>query len=147
MQSQYSPSPTDIHISAKDGKTDFEFNEYAKVSFIPFIAELCAMAGVTDNDKKEIRTLAEFIMAQFSEVDCRAAFTFVEKLNTRLSVSSDRVLVRVLPLCGAPQRVVPAALCPRSLYLCHYSLSGGHPGERWMHDSMRKEAVLVQYVG
>lgn len=67
-------------------------------------------AGVMDNQKTEIPTLAKFLTAQTSYVDCRAAFVSAGIPDTCFNFDSDGVLVRVSPLFGASQRIVPTSL-------------------------------------
>lgn len=42
---------------------DLGFIEKPKSKFLPFILKVCTIAGVTDNKKAEIQTLAVFITA------------------------------------------------------------------------------------
>lgn len=68
------------------------------------------MAGIMDNEKAEMSTLAELILAQSTNADCLSVFASVRKLNTRFIVDSHTVLVLVSTLHGASQRVVPASI-------------------------------------
>lgn len=43
--------------------TDFKIIDELKGSFVPFIREVCMNPGITDINKEEIPTLAEFISA------------------------------------------------------------------------------------
>lgn len=105
--------------------TNPEFVEEREGPFILFIPELHMIPGITDDQKSEIPMLPEFITAQASDMDCQQAFTSVENPNTRSNDDSERVLVRVLPLDDASQRVMSAFLRPRSSHTCHYSLLAG----------------------
>lgn len=88
--------------------------------------------------RAEVTTLAEFITARFTDVDCRVVFTSFSELNARFNVDSDVVLVRFFSLEGAPQQVVLTSLRPRFLHPSHYSFSAGYAYERLMCDSVRK---------
>lgn len=56
---------------------DFEFIEKRKDPFVTFIPELCIKAGITDNNKAKIPTLAELISAQLTDADFRPALVSV----------------------------------------------------------------------
>lgn len=90
--------------------------------FVPLIAKLYMLAGITDSKMVEIPTLSELITTQYTDSNCRAAFASAGKPDTRFSVDGDRMLVRVLPLDGAFQRVMPVILRPRLLNLYYYSI-------------------------
>lgn len=81
----------------------------------------------------------EFIQNQARDHKCRQASMTVGKSNTRFSYTEDGVLVRVSPTYSALQKYVPTALDARFLRLCHYVLLAGYPGERQMHDKMRRD--------
>lgn len=83
------------------------------------------MAGITDNDKSEIKTLAKYISAQSTDTDNHFPFASVGKPNTCFNVGSDDTLIRVSYFDGASQLVVTTSLCPRLLHLCHCSPSAG----------------------
>lgn len=57
-----------------------------------------------------------------SDFDCRTAFASVRKLNNRLSLDSDCMLVYLLLLGGARGRIVPATLQACFLHLRQHSL-------------------------
>lgn len=78
--------------------TDLDFIEEPKCLIVAFISELCMMANITERENAEIKKLAEFMTAEASDEDCRAAFMSVGKSNARFNVEGDRVLVRVSPL-------------------------------------------------
>lgn len=73
--------------------TYFEFIEKSKVPFVPVSSEFFIMAGISDNDKAEIQTLADFLSAQSSDVDYRAPFVSIGKRNSRSNLDSDEMLV------------------------------------------------------
>lgn len=91
------------------GKIFFEFIEGPKGPCVYFIPKICMMASISDNEKADIPTLAEFITAQFTDADCYTASTTVENRNTFFNVNRDGVLVRVFPLDGESQQVVHAS--------------------------------------
>lgn len=88
----------------------FEFIQEPKGLFLPFTMEVCMIAGIMDSEKAEMKTLAEFITAQYSDEDYHTAFTCVKKWSTRFNVDRDEVLARVSPLHVGSQRVVPSFL-------------------------------------
>lgn len=118
---------------------DFEFIEDPRGSFVSYIPEFCTMEGITNNEQAKTPTLAELIMAQSSDVACRAVFTSIGKPNSRFNDDIDGVLVRVSHLHGVSKRVVPASLYPSFLHLSHCSLLTGRPVERRMYDPTRKK--------
>lgn len=87
----------------------------------------------------DIPDLREFITAQTADNEFRPAATTVAQPKTLFSYAVDGVLVSVSPVDGASQRYLPAVLRPHVLRLCHYLLMEGHPDERQMYDSMRRE--------
>lgn len=95
--------------------TELEFIEERKSLFVPFIQELCMKASILDNEKMEIPTLAELILAQCTDADYRSAFVSVGKRSTSRNVDSDGMLVQVSPSQGVSQRIVPTSQCPRFL--------------------------------
>lgn len=97
------------------------------------------MVDITGYEEGEIPTLAEFMFAESADADCRSAFAYDRKPNTRFNVDSDGVLVRVFSLIGASRRVVSAYLRPRFLHSRHYFFLASHSGERQIYDCMRKE--------
>lgn len=119
--------------------TNHEFNSELKAPLVPFMPEVYIMAGITDNKKVEILTLAEFITAQTSEAHCRAALTSVGKQNTHFNGDSDRGFVRASTLDSVSQRVVPASPRLFILHLGHYFLLAGYHGKRQMYNSKRKK--------
>lgn len=90
-------------MCANDGNTEPELIEERKGLFVPFIPVVSIMAGIADNYKEKVPTLAEFISVQSSDADFRSTFPSVEKQNTRFNIDSDRKLVRVSPLNGTSQ--------------------------------------------
>lgn len=68
------------------------------------------MAGITDIEKSEITTLADFISAQSIDKDCRSAFASVERPNTQFDENSDEVIGGIFPIEKVSQRVVSAFL-------------------------------------
>lgn len=62
-----------------------------KSAFCPFITELCLIVGIKDNDKAELPTLAEFILADSTDADCRSAFA--RKPYNHFNADSDGVFV------------------------------------------------------
>lgn len=78
--------------------TDLEFIEVPKGLYVPFIPEVCMLAGIEDNEKTELPMLPEFISAQSTDADCRSMFTSVGKPNMSFNVDTDGVLVRVSSL-------------------------------------------------
>lgn len=95
--------------------TDFGFIKEPKGPFVPFIPEVCIMAGIMDNEKVAILTIVEFIVAQSGDADSRVTLTSVRKLYTRSNVKDDGLLVQFRPSHGELQPVVPAYLRPRFL--------------------------------
>lgn len=109
---------------------DFKPIEEPQGPFVSFIPKFFMKAGVAENQQAEIPTLAEFVPAQATDSDRRAAFTSVEKRNTRFNADSDGVLFQVSALGGKSQRAVPTSLRPRFFHVFHYSFLTGQSGKR-----------------
>jgi RNase H-like domain found in reverse transcriptase/Reverse transcriptase (RNA-dependent DNA polymerase)/Integrase zinc binding domain/Integrase core domain/Chromo (CHRromatin Organisation MOdifier) domain/Retroviral aspartyl protease len=79
----------------------------------------------------------ELIHEQASDELCR---TLREKLPSKgLFDTDDRgLLIRIAPIDGVHQIVVPAALVPRLLHLEHYPRAVGHPGVTRMARTIRR---------
>lgn len=114
MKPQFSPNLKNISMCAQDGNKDLEFIEEPKGPFIHFIPEVSMMAGIENNNKTYIPTLAEFTSPQFNDADCSSVFASDGTPNTRFNVERDEVLVRVSILDDVTQWVVSGSLSPRS---------------------------------
>lgn len=68
-----------------------------KYAFLPFVTEVCMIAGITKNLKAEKPTLGEFNQAQSTDTVFRSAFLSVGKPNTGFNLDEEGVLVRVSP--------------------------------------------------
>lgn len=66
-----------LACALKTGTTDFQFIEEPEGVFVPFNSEDCVMAGITENDKAEIPTLAESISAQSTNTESCSALESV----------------------------------------------------------------------
>jgi Integrase zinc binding domain len=55
-----------------------------------------------------------------------------------IDVDEDGILVRIAPLDGSRQIVVPWSLRPRLLWLEHFPVVAGHPGVSKMYAAMRR---------
>lgn len=96
------------------------------------------MAAITDREKVEILTLAEFTIKHSSDVYFQAAFTSAKKHSTRFNVDTDEVLVRVSPVDDVSQRAVPTSLRCRLPQPSRYSLMASHHGKQGVYDSRIK---------
>lgn len=74
---------------------DLEFIEEPAGPFFLSNPGACMIADIKDNEKAKKRTLAELITAHARNRDNPAPFTSVRKLDTRLNVDSDGLLVVV----------------------------------------------------
>lgn len=92
------------------GRTELLVIDECKHYFVPPITEDFIMAGTTSKEKAEIPTLSKFIIAQCSDLDCRAAIVSEERAKPGFYVDSDGVMVRVSPLDGASQKIVPVSV-------------------------------------
>lgn len=108
--------------------TDFKFIEEPMIRIVPFIAEVCMIAGITDNDEVEVRIQAKFISAQSTDANRRSTFVSLGKPNTHFNVDNDGVLVRAFPLHGALQRAEAAFLLSCYFHNRHYTFLTGHSG-------------------
>lgn len=93
-------------------ESDFEVIEKSEGPFVLSISKACIEAVFMANDKTAIETRSEVITAQINDIDCLTAIVSVRKPNNRFSVEGNGVLLRVSPLIGASQQVVPVIFCP-----------------------------------
>ncbi len=80
-------------------------------------------------------TRAEFVDEQERDALCQELRT---SGGPQYDTDSSGVLVRISPLDGARQVVVPEALRPRVLRLAHYPVLAGHPGGCRMYHTLRR---------
>lgn len=80
-----------------------------KCCSIPFIPEVCVIAGIPDNKKAELRKFAGSITAQHTNTYYRTAFETVGKGNIYFSNNSDGMVVGVSSLLGTLQETMPAS--------------------------------------
>lgn len=113
-----------------------------KDTLFPFIAEVYTIASVKKIEKAKIPTPSKLLTVQSIDSDCRAVFASEGKPNTQFAVDSNGVLVRAFVLHDTSQGLVPASLRACYLHFCSCSLSSGHPGERCMYASMKKQLYL-----
>lgn len=69
--------------------TNYEFIKKLKGQFIPFIPDVCMTAGITQNKKVEIPTLAEFISEHSTDDDCHSLFAPMGKPSTVSTVRQE----------------------------------------------------------
>ena len=69
----------------------------------------------------------ELVMAQQEDKICRRYYEDSKTKYSLFETEADGLLVRVWPIDGARQKVVPTTLQARVLYLAHYPLMAGHP--------------------
>ena len=82
-------------------------------------------------------TREELIAAQKDDVYCNKVRGKFGDKNHPFRDEADGLLVRVSPLDGAVQKVLPECLRARALYLAHYPLLAGHARGAKMYDTMR----------
>lgn len=116
-------SSRNTRMCAKVGKKYFELLQRPNGPFVPFILEIFTIADITDSNKTEISTLAEFIFAQSTDGNVFSAFDSFRKPNACYNLYSDGQLVGVYILDGRSYWVVPASIRHRFFQLCLYSLS------------------------
>lgn len=118
--------------------TDLEIIEKIKDPFVPSTLQFCMTGRITNSDKTEVVTLADIISAQFTDADYWSALASVRKPNVRATIDNNRVLVKVCPLPGASQGVVPVSLCPCCHQPCYVFFPWGYPGARGGYGSWEK---------
>lgn len=105
----------------------------------PFLPEVFALPDHVQESETYIPDLQNFIQHQGRDNECSQAAINVGKPNTIFSYNTDGVLVRESAIDNVSQTYVPTVLRARSLRLCHYSLLAGHPDERQLYDTMRRD--------
>lgn len=93
----------------------------------------------TGFDDVELPTLDDFIPAQSRDAFCDEMKQLVGAPNFLFKRDKNGLFERQPPLDGCIQKLVPTSLRPTILYLAHYSILAGHPGECRMYDSLFRE--------
>lgn len=99
------------------------------------------MQSVTDTDVTNATSpiLAEFITAHSADEFCQNFARRLDQAGTEFTLEKEGVLVRCTPIDGALQKPVPQSLRHCLLNLSHDPSISGHPGQRCMYDTMRKD--------
>ena len=102
---------------------------------------VCTTTDTDENDSDGLPSMItdeEFIKQQAEDEYCKEAAKSVGLPGSAFSIDKHGFLVRIAPLDGAVQKVVPASLKDRILKLGHFPPLSGHPGQRRMYDTMRR---------
>lgn len=85
-------------------------------------------------DEKEVLpiTMEKFLKDQSMEPFCKVSLTTVRHTSSLFDVDQDDLLMPRATIYGGLQKVVPASLWARVLYLSHYPGLAGHPGSSRM---------------
>ena len=78
------------------------------------------------------------IAEQAEDVVCDRYCEQSKQPYSPFKVKDNSLLIRISPVDGAAQTVVPESIKRRVLYLSHYPLLAGHPNGSKMYDSMRR---------
>ena len=97
-----------------------------------------AITPVKDIDKRAI-SIEELLAAQKQDRSCQRYAHTVGCPGSQFTFDHAGILTRISKIDGALQKVLPASLQPRAIYLGHYTPLSGHPGSRRMYDSLRRE--------
>lgn len=87
----------------------------------------------------DCHTLENILSKQAADSECQAAAQKGKHPTSCYSYSHDGILVRKTHVDGALQKVVPATLRARILYLSRYLALAGHTQDKCVYDTMRKD--------
>ena len=96
--------------------------------------------------KVEPITREELIREQQEDLACKKMRDDSKAKHSLFEEEKDGLLVRVSPIDGARQKVVPKSLQPLVLFLAHYPLMAGHPQGSKMYDTLRTGYCCKQHV-
>lgn len=88
-------------------------------------------------------TTEEFVQAQLRDTFWKSVPSEVGKTATTLHLDRDGVLCTPASLDGSIQRVVPASLKDRVIYLVHYPRLAGHPGETKIYQTLQRNFYRI----
>lgn len=95
------------------------------------------MSDRTSNEK--LLTTRDFVTAQTIDLYCGEVVLAGGEPGTLYSYDREGVLVKQSKIDGSGQKVLPASICSLVLYMAHYHVFGGHPGERRLYHTLRGE--------
>jgi transposase InsO family protein len=81
--------------------------------------------------------LEELLVEQATDPECQAAMAITGQA-TVFDVNPSGLIIRIAPIDGVQQILVPASLRPRLLHLEHFPRTAGHPGVTRMYRSLRR---------
>jgi hypothetical protein len=97
------------------------------------------LAITLNNEERNVDTVSsdELQTAQAADETCQRLLLQTSK-TPMYELNKDGLLVRVSPVDGSQQVVVPQNLVSRILYMEHYLQSAGHPGAHRMFQTIRR---------
>lgn len=84
-------------------------------------------------------SLKEFIKGQAADIFCQIAAEEFGKAGAETTMNKERVFVRRAHIVGALQKLVPKSLRQRVFALPHYPQLSGHPQQRHMFHTIRRD--------